>query len=602
MIKHGKSAKGNMSSRKIAEKPKNFKLAVKKLTRYLKPFIPAIVVALIVAVGSSILSIIGPNKLSDITNLIKDGILTGINTNEIAKIAIFLIAIFVCSSVFSFVQHFIMATIANKFAKKLRTSISKKINTIPLNYMDTHSRGDVLSRVTNDVDTVGQSLSQSLGTLISAITLLIGSLIMMFVTNWIMALTAILASLIGFSLTIVILGKSQKYFIRRQKELGDVNAHIEEIYSAHNLVKAYNAQDKVGGEFDKLNKQLYKSNQRSEFLSGLMPPLMSFIGNFGYVAVCIVGAVLVLNGYISFGVIIAFILYVRLFTSPLSQIAQGLNGLQSGIASSERVFEFIEEQDMPSEEHCTKYINPKLAKGDIVFDNVCFGYDKEKTIIKNFSCKVNAGEKIAIVGPTGAGKTTLVNLLMKFYDIDSGDILIDGISIKELKKENVHNLFTMVLQDTWLFNGTVRENLCFNKTNITDEQIMEICKIVGIEKFILSLPHGLNTVLDDSNNISSGQKQLLTIARGMIEQAPFLILDEATSSVDTRTEELVQNAMDKLTENRTSFIIAHRLSTIKNANKILVLDNGNIVEQGSHNELIKLNGFYANLYNSQFKK
>ncbi|MBE7082748.1 MAG: ABC transporter ATP-binding protein [Clostridiales bacterium] len=586
----------------LHQKPKNFKKSLKKLFSYLKTFLPVIIIALVLAVGASVLSVIGPKKLSAITGLIEDGLLFGIDTDAVTKVAISLLIIFGVSAIFSFFQQFIMATVANKFAKKLRTNISKKINSIPLGYLDTHSRGDVLSRVTNDVDTVGHSLSQSIGTLISAVTLLFGSLIMMFVTNWIMALTAIASSVIGFALMMLIMAKSQKYFRQRQAELGKVNGHIEEIYSAHNLVKAYNAQEKTSSEFNQLNKQLYKSNKKSEFLSGLMPPLMGFIGNFGYVAICVVGAVLVVNGYIGFEIIIEFMLYVRLFTSPLSQIAQGFNHLQSGVAASERVFEFLEEKNMSSEESCIEYINPTNAKGDIEFVNVHFGYLPEKTIIQDFSCKVKAGQKIAIVGPTGAGKTTLVNLLMKFYDINDGDIVIDGKSIKTLKRSNVHNLFTMVLQDTWLFEGSVRDNICFNRKDISDEQILEVCKVVGIDKFVLSLPHGLNTILDDNNSISAGQKQLLTIARGMISNAPFLILDEATSSVDTRTEELVQKAMDKLTENRTSFIIAHRLSTIKNADKILVLDNGNIVEQGNHKKLLELNGFYANLYNSQFKK
>lgn len=597
---------------RAVEKPKNIKLALKKLFIYLKPFLPAIIVAVLLAVGSSVLAIVGPNKLSELTDLIKGGIAynllgqviaVSINLDAIFKIAIVLVVIYICSSVFSFFQQFIMATASNKFAKKLRTSISKKINTIPLSYMDTHTRGDILSRVTNDIDTVGMSLSQSIGTFFSAIALLIGSVIMMFVTNWIMAITAIVASLVGIVFMLLILKNSQKYFVRRQNELGAVNGHVEEIYSSHNVVKAYNAEASATAEFDELNNKLYKSNKMSEFLSGLMPPIMNFIGNLGYVAVCVVGAVLVLNNLASIGTIVAFILYVRLFSSPLSQIAQCMNNLQSGMAASERVFEFLEEADMSSEEHCTGYIDPAKATGKIEFEHVKFSYkNSNRTIINDFCCKVKPGQKIAIVGPTGAGKTTLVNLLMKFYDIDDGDIKIDGESIKNLKRDNIHNLFTMVLQDTWLFNGTVRDNLCYNRTGITDEQIMEVCRVIGIDKFVLSLPQGLNTVLDDNQSISAGQKQLITIARGMLEQAPFLILDEATSSVDTRTEELVQKAMDKLTENRTSFIIAHRLSTIKNADRILVLDKGDVIEQGTHKQLMDLGGTYAELYNSQFKK
>ncbi len=596
---------------RVVEKPKNFKLALKKFFKYLKPYLPAIIVAVVLAIASSVLAIVGPNKLSELTDLIKGGIAynisgevtsVSINLNAIYKIAITLLIIYICSAIFSYVEHFIMATYSNKFAKTLRTNISKKINTIPLSYMDTHTCGDILSRVTNDIDTVGMSLSQTVGTLFGAGALMIGSLIMMFVTNWIMAFTAIASSLIGFIFMFIILIKSQKYFVRRQNELGAVNGHVEEIYSSHNVVKAYNAEASATAEFDTLNNKLYKSNKMSEFLSSLMPPIMTFIGNLGYVAVCVVGAVLVLNNLASIGTIVAFILYVRLFSNPLSQIAQCMNNVQSGMAASERVFEFLEEPDMSSEESCTGYVNPAKAKGEIEFKHVKFGYDNSRTIINDFSCKVKPGQKIAIVGPTGAGKTTLVNLLMKFYDIDAGEIIIDGEPISNLKRDNIHNLFTMVLQDTWLFNGTVRENLCYNRTGITDEQIMEVCRVIGIEKFVLSLPNGLNTILDDNQSISAGQKQLITIARGMLEDAPFLILDEATSSVDTRTEELVQKAMDKLTENRTSFIIAHRLSTIKNADRILVLDKGDVIEQGTHKQLMELGGTYAELYNSQFKK
>ena len=495
-----------------------------------------------------------------------------------------------------------MVTVSNNFAKDLREKISVKINKLPLKYFDTHSYGDILSRVTNDVDTINQSMHQSLGTLVAAIALFIGSIIMMFATNWILAITAILSSLIGFSFMFLILGKSQKYFDRRQVELGNLNGHIEEIYSSHNVVKAYNGNKDASNTFDKLNKNVFTCDRMSQFLSGLMQPIMQFIGNFGYVCVCVVGAILTMKGYISFGVIVAFIIYVRLFTSPLSQIAQGMTSLQSTAAASERVFEFIEEAEMEDESKLTKKLDPKKVKGNIEFKHVKFGYDPSKTIIKDFNCKVKPGEKIAIVGPTGAGKTTMVNLLMKFYNITDGDILIDGTSVKDLTRENIHDLFIMVLQDTWLFNGTIRENIKYNKADVSDEEIMEALKTVGVDHFVKSLSGGLNYKISDNESVSAGQKQLLTIARGMIKNAPFLILDEATSSVDTRTEELVQKAMDKLTEGRTSFIIAHRLSTIKNADLILVMNEGNIIEQGNHEELMKQNGFYAELYNSQFRK
>ncbi|MGN1327731.1 MAG: ABC transporter ATP-binding protein, partial [Clostridia bacterium] len=467
---------------------------------------------------------------------------------------------------------------------------------------DKHSYGDILSRVTNDVDTISTSLNQSLGTLVSATTLLIGSVIMMFYTNWIMALTGILSSLLGFVLMFIILGKSQKYFNARQVELGKLNGHIEEIYSNHNVVKAYNGDKDASNKFDELNKSVFECNRKSQFLSGLMNPIMNFIGNFSYVAVCVVGALLVMNGHITFGVIVAFIMYVRLFTSPLSQIAQGMSNLQTTAAASERVFEFLEEPEMDEQKDITQYLAPDKVSGNIVFDHIKFSYDGEKNVIKDFSCNVKSGQKVAIVGPTGAGKTTMVNLLMKFYDIKDGKITIDGTPISELSRENVHDLFIMVLQDTWLFNGTIRDNIKYNKENVSDEEIMEACKTVGIDKFVKSLPGGLDYILEDNDTVSAGQKQLLTIARGMIKDAPFLILDEATSSVDTRTEELVQKAMDKLTEGRTSFIIAHRLSTIRNADVILVMNEGNIIEQGNHDELMQKNGFYAELYNSQFKE
>ena len=494
-----------------------------------------------------------------------------------------------------------MTDVSNNFARRLRSNISGKINRLPLKYFDKHSIGDTLSRVTNDVDMISQSLNQSLASLVSALTLFAGTVIMMFVTNSIMALTAILSSLFGFIFMAVVLSKSQKYFVEKQKELGNLDGHIEEVYSGLNVVKTYNGQKISNERFDELNNKLYRANWKSEFLSGLMMPMMGFIGNFGYVAVCVVGALLAINGNISFGVIVAFIVYVRLFVSPLSQIAQAMTSMQSVAAASERVFEFMDEKEMPLEKNM-EVLDKDKVKGNIEFKNVVFKYDgNDKPTINGFSAVAKPGEKVAIVGPTGAGKTTMVNLLMKFYDINDGDILIDGVSTKKLTRENVHSLFTMALQDTWIFNGTIKENIVYNSKDVTDYDVREVCKTVGLDHFIKTLPNGYDTVLSDNDSVSAGQRQLLTIARGMIQDAPFLILDEATSNVDTRTEELVQSAMDKLTIGKTSFIIAHRLSTIKNADLILVMNNGNIIEQGNHEELMKQNGFYAELYNSQFK-
>ena len=539
------------------------------------------------------------NQLPDsIYNLIKPKM----DMAKIKTLAITMGIIYILSASFNFIESFSLATVSNKFANKLRNNISKKINKLPLKYFDTHEIGDVLSRVTNDVDTIAQNLNNSLATLVSSFTLFIGSIIMMFITNWIMAITAILSSIIGFILIFFILGKSQKYFNRRQEAIGNMNGYIEEIYSGHNVVKVYNGTKEAIEEFKKLNDNLYDTNRKSQFLSGLMHPIMGFIGNFGYVMVCIVGALLTMNNIISFGVIVAFMIYVRLFSNPLSQIAQALSSLQSTAAASERVFEFLDEKEMSKQDNLKEYLNSSQVRGEIEFKNVKFGYDVDKNIIKNFSVKVKPGQKIAIVGPTGAGKTTLVNLLMKFYEINSGQIIIDGISTNNLTRENIHDLFIMVLQDTWLFEGTIRDNIKFNKENVSDSKIWEALKIVGVEHFVKTLPGGLDYVISDNDTISQGQKQLLTIARGMVKNAPLLILDEATSNVDTRTEELVQKAMDKLTIGRTSFIIAHRLSTIKNADVILVMKEGNIIEQGSHEELMKQHGFYENLYNSQFEK
>jgi len=530
-------------------------------------------------------------------NLIKPTI----DMSKVIKITILISSLYLLSAIFSYIQSLSMTTISNNFAKTLRSKISTKINKLPLKYFDSHETGDILSRVTNDVDTIAHNLNQSLATLVSSTTLFIGSIIMMFITNWIMAITAIVASLLGFSLMFLILGKSQKYFIRKQQELGDLNGYIEEIYSGHNVVKVYNGNKESYEKFKELNHKLYDSNRKSSFLSGLMMPIMGFVGNFGYVAVCIVGALLVSNNIITFGVIVAFMIYVRLFTNPLSQIAQAMTSLQSVAAASERVFEFLDEIEMSDQKEIRKRLDKSKVKGKIEFRNVKFGYDHKKTIINNFSITVKPGQKVAIVGPTGAGKTTIVNLLMKFYEINGGDILIDGVSIKELSRENIHDLFCMVLQDTWLFDGTIGENIKYNKENITEADIWNACRTVGVDHFVKTLPGGLNALVGDNDTVSSGQKQLFTIARGMLKDAPFLILDEATSNVDTRTEEIVQNAMDKLTEGKTSFIIAHRLSTIKNADIILVLKDGNIIEQGNHNTLMKKKGFYSELYNSQFE-
>ena len=534
---------------------------------------------------------------ASVYNLIKPAI----DMQKIKNIALFMAILYILGSIFNYIQSFSMTTISNNFAKKLRSNISTKINTLPLKYFDAHENGDVLSIVTNDVDTIAQNLNQSLATLVTSITFLFGSVIMMFYTNWQMALTAIFASSIGFSFMFLLLSKSQKYFIDRQVKLGEMNGFIEEMYSGHNVVKAYNGTEMALNDFEKLNKSLYYANYKSQFLSGLMMPIMNFVGNLGYVAVCIVGALLTMNNVISFGVIVAFMIYVRLFTNPLSQIAQAMTALQSTAAASERVFEFLDEKEMSTQENLTTKLDKTKVKGQIEFKHVNFGYNENRTIIKDFSVKVNPGQKIAIVGPTGAGKTTLVNLLMKFYEINDGDILIDGTSIHDLTRENIHALFCMVLQDTWLFDGTIAENIRFNNEKITDEEIWKACEVVGVEHFIKTLPGGLNAKISDNDAVSQGQKQLFTIARGMLENAPFLILDEATSNVDTRTEELVQKAMDKLTEDRTSFIIAHRLSTIKNADLILVMNEGNIIEQGNHEELMKKKGFYADLYNSQFE-
>ena len=596
----------------VGEKAKDFKSAVKRLVKELGKFKILIIIALILAIAGAVLSISAPDRLSKLTDEIQAGIIPKmensqiimpeINMDAIKSIAISLVILYLFSAICTFIQSICMTEVANNFARSLRTRISVKINKLPLSYFDRHQSGDTLSRVTNDVDTIAQTMNQSLGTLVSNITLFLGSIIMMFYTNWIMALTAILSSLLGFMGMFAVLSKSQKYFVAKQEELGNLNGHIEEVYSGLNVVKAYNGKKESDKKFDEYNQKVCEANRKSQFLSGIMQPIMNFIGNFGYVAVCIVGALLTMNNIISFGVIIAFITYVRLFTNPLSQIAQSMTSLQSTAAASERVFEFLDEKEMADQSKINKTLDKNNVKGKIEFDNVVFQYDNnDKPTIKNFTATAEPGQKIAIVGPTGAGKTTMVNLLMKFYDINSGDIRIDGVSTKELSRENIHSLFTMVLQDTWLFEGTVKENIIYNQKNVSDERVKEVCKEVGLDHFIRTLPKGYDSYLSENDSVSAGQRQLLTIARGMIQDSPFLILDEATSNVDTRTEELVQVAMDKLTEGRTSFIIAHRLSTIKNADLILVMKDGNIVEQGNHEQLMAKNGAYAELYNSQFE-
>jgi len=580
------------------EKAKDFKGSVSKLFAYGKSFVIFGAIAIILAITGTILNIIGPQKIGDITDYIVNGITGTINLPEIKKLAIFLIVIYGLGFIFNYIQSYIMATIAQRLSYKLRRDIDHKINRLPLKYFDNNSYGDVLSRVTNDVDTIAQTLNQSLGTLVSAITMFFGSLIMMFITNYIMAFAAVASTLIGFLLMIIIIKKSQKYFLNQQNGLGAINGHIEEVYSGHTIVKAYNGEKAALKSFNRMNDDLFINAWRSQFLSGLMMPIMQFIGNFGYVVVSIVGALLAINGKIQFGVIASFMLYIRLFTQPMSQFAQAANRIQSGAAASERVFSFLDEPELNAEFDKTKTL--QYVKGDVEFNHVKFGYDSDKIIIPDFSMKAKAGQKIAIVGPTGAGKTTLVNLLMRFYEVEDGQIKIDGTSTLDVPRENVHDQFCMVLQDTWLFEGTIKENIAYNRKGVTDEMVKEACKVAGIDFFIRTLPNGYETILTDKLNLSAGQKQLMTIARAMIVDAPLLILDEATSSVDTRTEIIIQKAMDRLMHGRTSFVIAHRLSTIKNADLILVLKDGNVVESGTHVELLSKNGFYADLYNSQF--
>lgn len=588
MRKYEKSSKGEMAS------------AMKKIIEYMKGSVGIVAVALVLAALGAVLTIIGPDKVGEITDLIADGLMTGIDLKAVARVGIFLGAIYISSSLFTFIQQYIMATVTLKMSYRMRSDLSRKINCVPQKYFNSHSQGDILSRITNDVSTLQQCLTNSLPTIISAAAQFVGCLIMMFVTEWRLALISLFITFFGLFLIVFIMSKSQRYFLDRQESLGKLNGYVEEMYSGHEVVRISRGADNVKKHFGGLNEAVYNANWKSQFLSGIMQPLMNVIGNLAYVAVCVFGSVLALNGTITFGVIISFILYVRLFTSPLGQIAQGMTNMQTASASAQRIFDFIESEELSDESGKSSEV-PEV-KGNVSFENVRFSYPDtpDKVIIKNFSAEVKAGQKVAIVGPTGAGKTTMVNLLMRFFEINSGSISIDGTPISQLSRETVHNMFSMVLQDTWLFEGTVRENLVYNMEGISDESLERVCKACGLDKFVHTLPEGFDTVLSESVAISAGQKQLLTIARAMLQNAPMLILDEATSSVDTRTELLIQRAMDKLTKGRTSFVIAHRLSTIKNADLILVMRDGDVIESGNHETLMAKGGFYAELYNSQF--
>ena len=579
----------------------DLKAALRRLTAYLRKSLGILIFALVLAALSAVLTIIGPDQVGKIATLMSEGLMTGIDLAAVAKVGVLLAVIYGLSALFGFAQHYIMANVTLKMSYRMRGELSEKINRVPQKYFNFHSQGDILSRITNDVSTLQQGLTNSLPTIISAATQFVGCLIMMFVTEWRLALVSLAITLVGLLLVILIMSRSQKYFAARQESLGALNGYVEEMYSGHAVVRISRAGEPVGEKFDQLNSAVYDANWRSQFLSGVMQPLMNVIGNLSYVAVCVLGSILAIQGIIDIGVIVSFILYVRLFTSPLTQIAQGMTNMQTASASAHRIFDFLESEELPDESEKTPA--PQAVKGAVSFEHVRFSYPDapEKIIIKDFSAEVKPGQKVAIVGPTGAGKTTMVNLLMRFYELCGGSIRIDGTPASELRREDVHRMFAMVLQDTWLFEGTVRENLVYNMPDVTDEQLETVCRACGLDKFVHSLPHGFDTVLSDSSSISAGQKQLLTIARAMLQDAPMLILDEATSSVDTRTELLIQRAMDRLTENRTSFVIAHRLSTIKNADLILVMKDGDVIESGTHETLMQKGGFYAGLYNSQFE-
>ena len=580
----------------------DIRTALPRMTEYLRASMGVIVFALVLAALSAVMTIIGPNKIGDMATIMSNGLITGIDLSAIAKAGVFLAVIYGLSALFGFIQHYIMAVVTLKMSYKMRGELSEKINRVPQKTISAASQGDILSRITNDVSTLQQGLTNSLPTIISAATQFVGCLIMMFLTEWRLALISLGVTLLGMTALMLIMGKSQRYFAARQKSLGELNGYVEEMYSSHQVVRISRAGGQVGEKFNRLNAAVYDANWKSQFLSGVMQPLMNVIGNISYVAVCVVGSILAINGAIEFGVIVSFILYVRLFTSPLTQIAQGMTNMQTASASAHRIFDFLEGEELPDES--VKPAHEAKTRGQVTFDHVRFSYPDapDKVIIKDFSAVVQPGQKVAIVGPTGAGKTTMVNLLMRFFEINAGSISIDGVKTADMRREDVHSLFSMVLQDTWLFEGTVRENLVYNMEGITDEQLETVCRACGLDKFVHALPQGFDTVLSDSTAISAGQKQLLTIARAMLQNAPMLILDEATSSVDTRTELLIQRAMDELTKGRTSFVIAHRLSTIKNADMILVMKDGDVIESGAHDELMRKGGFYAELYNSQFER
>ena len=582
-----------------AEKPKNVRSSMWDLFKYLKPWYKAIAVALVFSLVGTALTLIAPDKMADLTNTIGDGLATGIDMEAIIRAIVIVLALYVSASLVTCTSNYVMITVMQKLAWNMRNSISEKINRMPLKYFDKVSVGDVLSRITNDVDTISSALNSSITTLVQAVVQFVGVTVIMFATSGRLALTAIAASVLGFVFMFSIIKRSRKYFQQQQKNLGDMNGHIEEMYSGHDIVRVYGAVGQAKEEFGRINDNLYNSSWKSQFFGGLMQPLMGFIGSFGYVAVCVVGAALTMSGSIRFGTIVAFISYVKLFTNPLTQISQAANSLMSAGAAGERVFGFLNEEEMPDDSMCTARLGD--IRGEVEFDHVRFGYDEDKPVINDFSAKIEPGQKVAIVGYTGAGKTTMVNLLMRFYELWSGSIKIDGVPISEMKRSDIHSMFGMVLQDTWLFEGTYRENIAYGNKDVTDEQIKAACKLVGMDHFIMTLPEGYDTVLSDRSSLSSGQRQLLTIARAMVENAPMIILDEATSSVDTRTEALVQSAMDKLTEGRTSFVIAHRLSTIRDADLILVMDKGDVVESGTHKELLARDGLYRELYNSQFE-